>query len=122
MKSYKPFIIITLLIAGESIFLLPFVIARIFRPTFLTVFDITNLQLGSAFSVYGILAMASYFLGGPIADRFLPKKLMTFSLFTTALGGLLMATIPSIFILTILYGFWGITTILLFWAAFIKAT
>ncbi len=122
MKSSKYLVLTTLLIAGESIFLLPFVIARIFRPTFLAVFEINNLQLGSAFSVYGILAMASYFLGGPIADRFSPKKLMAFSLLATAIGGVIMTSIPSIFTLTLLYGFWGITTILLFWAAFIKAT
>jgi MFS family permease len=110
------------MIVGEIIFLLPFVIARIFRPTFLKVFEINNLQLGTAFSVYGIIAMVSYFAGGPIADRFSPRKLITASLILTALGGFFMALIPSIFGLTILYGFWGLSTILLFWAAFIKAT
>ena len=61
--------IAALIIAGESVFLLPFVLARVFRPTLLDVFDLTNLELGAAFSAYGIIAMAAYFLGGPLADR-----------------------------------------------------
>ena len=47
---------------------------------------------------------------------------MGIALFTTALGGLVMATFPSFFVLQILYAYWGITTIFLFWGAMIKAT
>jgi hypothetical protein len=49
--------IAALIVAGESVFLLPFVLARVFRPTFLDVFGLTNLELGTAYSVYGIVAM-----------------------------------------------------------------
>ena len=116
------FIIILLILAGETVFILPFVLARIFRPTFLEVFDITNLQLGSCFSVYGIVAFFSYLFGGPLADKFHLRKLMSFALLLTALGGFYLATYPSLTNLHILYGFWGFTTIFLFWAAMIKAT
>ena len=111
-----------LIIAGETVFLLPFVVARIFRPTFLDVFGLTNLQLGTAFALYGTVAMVSYLLGGPLADRFSARKLMTLALAATSLGGILFVTIPSMAVLTLLYGFWGFTTILLFWAALIRAT
>lgn len=121
MKAKKAFFLFTLMLVSEGIFFLPFVLARIFRPTFLKVFEINNLELGAAFSVYGIVAMVSYFFGGPIADKYDPRKLMTFSLVITALSGIVMATIPSLFTLMVLYGFWGISTILLFWAASIKA-
>ncbi|GAK89178.1 transporter [Nonlabens ulvanivorans] len=47
---------------------------------------------------------------------------MAFSLFLTALGGIYMSTYPSYLGLSILYGYWGFTTIFLFWAAMIKAT
>ncbi len=116
------FKLFTLILAGEVVFLLPFVVTRIFRPVFLEVFDITNFELGSAFSLYGIVAMVSYFFGGPLADRYSPRKLVSFSLLVTSLGGIIMAMIPSILVLTLLYGFWGVSTILLFWAAFTKAT
>jgi MFS family permease len=111
-----------LVIAGETIFLLPFVLSRIFRPTFLDIFNITNLQLGTAFSLYGIIAMVSYFAGGPLADRFPARHLLVAALLATSLGGLIMASIPPISLLTLLYGFWGLTTIFLFWGALIKTT
>lgn len=119
----KRFLTMTaLIISGEAIFSLPFVVARIFRPTLLEAFQITNLELGTAFSLYGIIAMISYFPGGALADRFSAKSMMITSLLTTALGGGLYAQIPSIYWLKWLFAFWGLTTILLFWAAIIRAT
>lgn len=47
---------------------------------------------------------------------------MAISLIFTALGGIYMSTYPSLFGLTMLYAYWGFTTIFLFWAAMIKAT
>ncbi|MEQ8240736.1 MAG: MFS transporter [Cyclobacteriaceae bacterium] len=121
MKLRQILTLITLMTIGELIFLLPFVITRIFRPTFLKVFDITNLELGTAFSLYGLIAMVAYFFGGPLADRLSPRKLLPISFVATALGGVVMAFIPSVYVLSALYGFWGLTTILLFWAAYVKA-
>lgn len=112
----------SLIIAGEAVFLLPFVIPRIFRPTLLEVFDVNNLQLGTAFALYGIIAMVSYFAGGPLADRFSARRLLVAALLSTAVGGLVLASIPTIGVLIILYGFWGLSSILLFWAALIKTT
>ena len=117
------FLSITLLIlSGELIFLLPYVLARVFRPTFLEVFNLTNLQLGSLFSIYGTVAIFSYVYGGVLSDKFKPKILIALSLFFTALGGLLLATYPSYFMLQLLWGYWGFTTVFLFWGAMIKAT
>ena len=111
-----------LIVAGEMIFMLPFVVARVFRPTMLDVFGLTHFELGTAFSVYGVVAMAAYFLGGPLADRFSARRLMTAALVATSLGGGIFAGIPSLGVVTALYGFWGLTTILLFWAALMRAT
>ena len=114
--------ITALVIAGEMIFGLPFHTARFFRPTLLEAFGLTNTQLGDLFAVYGIAAMLSYFPGGVLADRFSARALLTASLVTTGLGGLYMATIPGARQMAALYGFWGITTIFLFWGALIRAT
>ncbi len=113
---------LALVVAGEAIFGLPFLVARVFRPTLLDVFGITNLQLGTAFSAYGVVAMLAYFPGGTLADRFSARKMMTVALLVTALGGAWYATAPGLVGLRILFGFWGLTTILLFWAAMIRAT
>ena len=114
--------IILLILSGELIFILPYFLSRVFRPTFLDVFGLTNFELGSLFSIYGIVALFSYIYGGTLADRFLPRKLIAISLFLTALGGLFLATYPSFVVLQILYGYWGFTTVFLFWGAMIKAT
>ena len=113
---------LALVLAGELIFGLPFHTTRFFRPTFLQVFGFSNTQLGDVFAVYGITAMLAYFPGGVIADHYSPRSLMTFSLFATAVGGLYMATFPGATQLTALYGFWGVSTVLLFWSAMITAT
>ncbi len=114
-------IMFALVVAGEAVFGLPFVVARIFRPTVLEVFGITNLELGIAFSWYGVVAMASYFPGGPIADRFSARRLMAVALLVSSLGGIYYASVPSLQGLKWLFAFWGLTTILLFWAALIRA-
>ena len=113
---------IILILASELVFSLPFHLARFFRPAFLDVFNLSNTNLGDIFAIYGVMAMISYFLGGMIADKVSARKLMAVSLLLTASGGLYMSTVPSLLGMTLLYGYWGITTIFLFWAAMIKAT
>ena len=113
---------LALVIAGEIVFGLPFHTARFFRPTLLESFGFTNTELGDLFAVYGITAMLAYFPGGALADRFPARSLLTASLFATAAGGLFMTTIPAAMPMALLYGFWGITTIFLFWGALIRAT
>ncbi|MEL7161478.1 MAG: MFS transporter [Bacteroidota bacterium] len=114
--------ILLLILAGEAIFILPFVLVRVFRPTVLAVYGIDNTDIGLCFSAYGFVALGAYLLGGPLADRFPPRKLMGTALLLTAAGGPVYAAAPSLLTLKILYGYWGFTTIFLFWAAMIKAT
>ncbi len=115
-------VIFSLVFAGEMIFSLPFHVARFFRPTFLSVFNLSNAALGDILAVYGIAAMIVYFPGGTIADRFSARKLITLSLAATAFGGIYFAQVPGEPGLFVLFGYWGITTIFLFWGALIKAT
>ena len=113
---------IALIIAGEAIFSLPFHVTRFFRPTFLEVFEFSNMQLGLVQASYGVIAMLAYFPGGQLADMFSARKLLAASLIATGLGGLYFAQIPTYQGLHLLFGFWGFTTILLFWGALIRAT
>jgi len=118
----KWLILACLIIAGEIIFSLPFHVIRYFRPTFLQVFQLTNTQVGDAIAVYGITAMIAYFPSGVIADRFSARKLMSISLFATALGGIWLTFLPNYFGLSVLFGYWGVTNILLFWSAMLRTT
>ena len=113
---------LALIIAGEAIFLLPFILMRVFKPVIRDAFLISDAQIGEAQALYGITAVVSYFFGGFVADKWEAKKLLSISLILTAIGGFWMTMIPSIFTLKILYAFWGVSTIFLFWAALIKAT
>ena len=110
------------MLAAESIYILPYVLARVFRPTFLDVFNLTNLELGGLFSIYGVVAFFSYLYGGVLADRYSPRKLLSISLIFTSLGGLVMMTYPSYFIMQLLFAYWGFTTVFIFWAPMLKAT
>ena len=120
--SSRILFIVTLVIAGEMVFGLPFHIARFFRPTMLDVFGFTNTQLGDIFAIYGIAATLSFFPGGALADRFSARKLLTLALIATAAGGLYMSTIPGARQMAFLYGYFGVTTIFLLWGALIRAT
>ena len=104
------------------IFSLPYHLPRYYRPTVLEVFGLSNADLGDAFVFYGVAAMIGYFPGGVLADHFSARKLMTLSLVTTAAGGVYLMSYPKFAGLSFLYGFWGVTSVFLYWGALIRAT
>ena len=110
------------MLAAESIYILPYVLARVFRPTFLDVFNLTNLELGGLFSIYGVVAFLSYLYGGVLAVRYSLRKLLSISLIFNSLGWLIMMTYPSYLIMQLLFPYWGFTTVFIFWAPMLKAT
>ena len=111
-----------LIVAGEAVFGLPFHVARFFRPTVLQVLGFTNTELGAVQAVYGVVAIMAYFPGGLLADRFPARRLLTGSLLSTSAGGLYFASMPGFDGSWWLFAYWGLTTILLFWGALIRAT
>ena len=112
----------SLIMAGETIFLPAFHLGRYFKSSLLATYGIDEFQLGQLGAIYGVFATGCYFLGGPLADRWSPRKLMVLSLLVTGLGSIYMASIPSFQGLCVLFGFWGVSTILAFWAPLIRAT
>lgn len=89
---------------------------------FIEAFSMTNEQFGILFSVYGTLTIATYFLGGIVADKISPRKLLTFSFISTGLLNLWFGTLPGYNMALVIYALLGITSTLTFWAALIKAT
>ena len=57
MKKFLPLVL--LILAGELIFALPFHVIRFFRPSLLEDYLYTNMELGVAFSIYGVQAKSS---------------------------------------------------------------
>lgn len=111
-----------LVLAGEAVFMLPFHVARFFRPTMLAVFELEATELGVLQSIYGVAALLAYLPSGVLADRLSARALLCAALGSTALGGLYMLTVPGFWGLAVLFGLWGVTTILPLWGALIRAT
>jgi nitrate/nitrite transporter NarK len=111
-----------LMLAGESIYTLPYAVRRDFANVMVDVMEISQTELGWVSSVFGVFALICYFPGGWLADRYSARTLLTFSLVATAGGGALLATLPGFWGMMAIYALWGVTSILTFWAALIKAT
>lgn len=110
----------SLVLAAESIYMLPYM-RRTFQTCMEAAFGLGAVDIGLLNSMFGLIALAAYFPGGWLADRISARKLLTASLLSTGLGGLYMSTLPSHYELIALHAFWGVTSILTFWAALIKA-
>ena len=111
-----------IILSGEVIFMLPFMIPRLYRPLMLEGWGITNTDLGIAFFAYGITAMFSYAIGGLLVDKYQPRILISFSLALTGFGSLFLLFFHSAKSLIIIYAFFGVSTILMMWGALIKTT
>lgn len=120
-RLQRIFSMVVLIFAGESIYMLPY-LRRTFQTSMESLFDVSSTELGFLNAMFGLLAMLCYFPGGWVADQVSSRKLMTFSLISTGVLGLYMSTFPGYVELLVLHGLWGITTILTFWAALVKAT
>jgi sugar phosphate permease len=111
-----------LLATGAGIiFQLPY-IRETFYPQIQEAMGLTNAQMGLLSSGYSTVALFSYFIGGIIADKFSARKLLAFSFITTGLLGLWFSTFPSYNIARLILVLMGISTIITYWSACIKAT
>ena len=111
-----------LLAAGAGmIFQLPY-IRETFYPQIQSAMDLTNAQMGLLSSGYATVSLVSYFIGGIIADKFSARKLLTFSFLATGILGLWFSTFPSYNVSRAIFVLLGISTIITYWSACIKAT
>ncbi len=107
--------------SGGIIFFLPFLQEVYYKPI-AHAMSLNNTEVGSLMSAFGITSLICYFPGGWLADRFSPRKLISYSLLSTGITGLYFATFPGYRISLALHAFWGITISLLFWGAMISVT
>lgn len=117
-RNFGPLILLVL--GGSFIYALPY-FRYYYYDAFLAVFQIDNTQMANLQSAYGLFAILSYFPGGWLADRISARKLLFFSLVSTGLMGLWLYSVPSYGVNLFIHGAMGVTTILTFWPAMIKA-
>lgn len=111
-----------LLAAGAGIiFQLPYIRETFYVPI-QKAMNLTNAQMGMLSSGYATMATFSYFIGGIVADKFSARKLLTFSFLATGILGLWFSTFPSFNVARLIFVLMGISTIITYWSAMIKAT
>ncbi len=122
-KSFiKKYGTLLLLATGAGIiFQLPYIRETFYVPI-QNAMNLTNEQMGLLSSGYASVALISYFIGGAIADKFSARKLLTFSFIATGILGLWFSTFPSFTVSRIIFVLMGVTTIITYWSACIKAT
>ncbi|WP_424066058.1 MFS transporter [Paraburkholderia sp.] len=118
-KAQRYVQLLLLVIAAGAIYPILY-LRQVYQPTMLEVFHITDSQLGYLYSSLGTIFLVSYLPSGWLADRIAPRLLICFSLIATGVLGLWYSTAPSFDLLMVIFGGWGLSTGLTFWAAVIK--
>jgi nitrate/nitrite transporter NarK len=120
-KTSKWLVMAVLGLSGTVIYLLPF-LREIYYEPLQRALLINNTQSGMLTSVFGLTSMATYVIGGWVADRISPRLLISLSLILTGLLGFALSTFPSFGVALIIHALWGITVTGMMWGALIKAT
>lgn len=116
----KNFLTILLLaFAGSMIYGLPY-FRYYYYDAYVAAYNLNNTQMGALGSAFGVMGVASYLIGGVLADKFPAKVLLNISLVATGLGGFLHLFFSNFTALVIIYGLWGVTSLLTFWPALMK--
>lgn len=108
-------------LAASAVYTFPF-LRYSYYESLQSALDVTHTQMGVMQGLYGVLSTLGYIPGGWLADRYPPRVLLSGSLLATGLSGFYFATFPSYVGALFLYAFWGVSTLIIFWAPFIKAT
>lgn len=114
------FVLVVITIAGAMIYGLPY-FRSYFYDSYLSTYHLTNTQMGTFGSMFGIFGMISYLFGGVVADMVKPRKLMSISLILTGVGGFLHLMHPSYVMLLGIYAMWGFTSLFAFWPSLLKS-
>ena len=122
-KSFiKKYGTLLLLAAGAGIiFQLPYIRETFYVPI-QNAMNLTDAQMGMLSSGYATMATFSYFVGGIVADKFSARKLLAFSFIATGILGLWFSTFPGYNISRLIFVLMGISTVITYWSACIKAT
>ncbi|MGO0906746.1 MFS transporter [Clostridioides difficile] len=119
-NNVKRFLVIFILAFGTTaMYSLPYMKSSFYDPM-QQALALSHTQIGNLLSLYGLVGMVSYFIGGWFADRFSVRKLITFSLIASGSLGFYFSTFPSYNMILLIFVLWGFTTILTFFSASVK--
>ncbi len=112
--------LILITIAGSIIYGLPYFRSYVYD-AYLETYNLTNTQMGTFGSIFGIMGACSYLFGGIVADYVKPRTLMAVSLILSGLAGFLHLGTPSYGMLIVIYLVWGFTSLFAFWPSLLKS-
>ncbi|MBQ6582834.1 MAG: MFS transporter [Mogibacterium sp.] len=107
-------------LCGSLIYGLPYFRSYVYD-AYLATYNLTNTQMGTFGSIFGVMGACSYLFGGVVADLVKPRMLMSVSLILTGLAGILHLFNPSYGMLIVIYLVWGFTSLFAFWPSLLKS-
>lgn len=113
------FVLFILALACGLIYQLPY-LRYSYYDAMLVAFDVTNTQLGTFMTAFGLGSLVCYLVGGVVAMKFSDKILLPIGQILTGAAGLWFATFPSYGIALFISFFWAFSTSLIFWPAVIN--
>lgn len=116
LKKYYVIFVLTL---SMIVYFIPY-IAIDYYNQFIEAYALTDSQLGSLMTYFGMTAVPGYFIGGWLADKFNPKKMVIASCVGTGLVAIAVAFVSSYEVLLVLHLLYGITGTVLNWGAYLK--
>lgn len=115
----RRYLLIAVMTLSTLCYTLPY-LSSTYYTQFMEAFGLTNEQVGSLISMFGLTAVPGYLFGGLLADRFSPKKLVIVSQLLTAVIGLCICFLSGYTVLVVSYLALGVTTTFIHWSAFLK--
>ncbi len=114
------FTLVVITIAAAMIYGLPY-FRSYYYDAYMATYHLTNTQMGTFGSMFGIFGAISYLFGGVVADVVSTRKVMSISLILTGVGGILHLMNPGYGMLLFIYAMWGFTSLFAFWPAVVKS-
>lgn len=115
----KRYILIAVMCLSTLCYTYPY-LSSTFYTQFMEAFELTNEQIGTLLSMFGLTAVPGYLFGGLLADKFSPKKLVIISQLLTAAIGLCICFLHGYTVLLVCYLALGVSTTFIHWSAFLK--
>ena len=111
---------LVLLVAAAGTIYPVMYLRQVYQTSMITALSISDAQLGYLTSMLGTAFLCCYLPSGWLADKIAPRLLISFSLLGTGALAFWYATLPGFHTLLIIFGGFGITAGLTFWAALLK--
>ena len=112
-------VLLVLALGAVAIYFLPYLRWTFYDSLFEGV-GLTNAQFAATLSIYGVTSMIFYAPGGYLADKFSPRKMLSFAFVVAGALGIWYATFPGFIAQMIIYAVWGIITTAFMWSAMLK--